>query len=135
MAPGSGSKKYEQPYSSRHVTENTADSIRADEPVFIRNFPRFLYALYKKQTPFTINLLTHIRSLRSDNKSSSRKSVSTNSPREATDTPASPTVKQAQPQQPNFKTLGAGAGNADNPSPMSSMPSDFEHIFHYSETQ
>lgn len=149
-------RRYEQPYSSRHVIADTRDSIRSEDPSYIRNFPRFLHILYRKQTPFNSTILATTRHA---TKSINRKSSSAKSPdirRPATPTEASNTAslrqqqqqqgqisltqanqtsaqqQQQPPQQPGFKTLGQAN---KSPTQMSAMPSDFEHIFHYSETQ
>lgn len=121
-------KRYVQPYNSRHVINNTTDSTRAEEQAYIKNFPRLLHALYRKQTPFNLNLLANVaRSSRFGvqqdykTRSSSRKSEPTRSA-ERTNDDLAITPKRNQ-QNTNFKTLA------------STVPSDFEHIFHYSETQ
>lgn len=140
MTKGAGNKKYEQPYSSRHVIHNSYDSIRADEPAYIKNFPRFLHTLHKKQTPFSLNLLAYINPLSEHLKherlrsSSSKKSVTAESPVEQISSAKSPTsaAKQAKKQRTGFKTMGQTTKKSPT---VSSMPSDFEHIFHYSETQ
>lgn len=129
-------KKYPQPYSSRHVISNTSDSVRADEPVYIRKFPRFLTALYNKQTPYNQNIVPSIRVAPSpeDEYTSSKKSLTSKSP-----------IRASSAQQRSFKTLGqtsvSGKTSQNNmitiksPTQISAIPSDFEHIFHYSETQ
>lgn len=125
----SGHKKYAQPYCSKYVTTNTVDPIRSDEPPFIRNFPRFLYQLYERQTAFSLTFLNTFKTRKS--KSASRKSMSTTkSPRQKTQT------QTQQQQQPGFKTIGQANKSNSTKSPTASMPaipSDFEHIFHYSE--
>lgn len=141
MTKGIGNKKYEQPYSSRHVIHNSYDSIRAYEPAYIKNFPRFLHTLYKKQTPFSSNLLANVRPLSEQltrqeplQRSTSKKSVTAdNSPQRVSSATTSPTsaMKLAK-KQTGFKTI---TRSTKSPAAMSAMPSDFEHIFHYSETQ
>lgn len=139
MTKGTGNKKYEQPYSSRHVIHNSYDSIRADEPAYIKNFPRFLHTLYKKQTPFSPNLLANMRPLsehlrNEPLRSTSKKSITADGPEERISSAKSPVsaVKHTK-RQTGLKTMTRTAKNS--PTPISSMPSDFEHIFHYSETQ
>lgn len=136
MPSGTSGKRYEQPYSSRNVTQNTVDPIRRDEPSYIRNFVRFLHSVFIKQTPFDLRLLAHIRTPtfeKNETKSASRKSVGSKSPDNVNSAPnAAKQPTRQQPQQTSFRTLGQNA--TKSPSPMSSMPSDFEHIFHYSET-
>lgn len=123
--PPTNHKRYEQPYSSKHVIHDTTDSIRADEPAYIKNFPRFLVNVYKKQTPFNTDILANIRPIinTTEPKSASRKSLATQSPERTIVSPPLPAA--------TFKTL---APATKSPSPLSTMPSDFEHIFHYSET-
>jgi len=129
MAPPPVGRKYDQPYSSRHVINNTCDSARNEEPIYIRHFPRFLHALYRRQTPVNSNLTLNPRSPSPlyEQKSKSRRSLASQSPDRAS------TPGRVVQQQGNFKTLGQGT--TKSPSPISTVPSDFEHIFHYSETQ
>lgn len=140
-------KKYPQPYSSSHVINNSSDGlIRADEPLYVRKFPKFLSKLYSKQVVFHPNNLPTVRiaasptaqvTLAIDDRSSSRKSLDIRSPARTT---------SASSQQTRFKTLGksadvgakiiqSGSPATKSPTHMSALPSDFEHIFHYSETQ
>lgn len=130
----SSRRRYEQPYRSKHVIHGTADSLRVEEPAYIKNFTRFVHALYKKQTPFHITVLDFIRPpISLDYRSVNRKQAST-SPERATRSPqVTPQQQRPDQQQAGFKTLGAKA--TKSPAPLSAMPSDFEHIFHYSETQ
>lgn len=144
-----GSRRYEQPYSSRHVLNDTTDSIRAQEPAYIKNFPRFLHLLYRKQTPFNSIIMATIQQATT---SRTKKSSSNRSPahtraaspiKEASNTASlrkslqqkSPKKSESnqQTQHVGFQTLGQRAKKS--PTQMSSVPSDFEHIFHYSETQ
>lgn len=119
--------KYAQPYSSRHVINNTKDFIRSEEPNYIRQFPRLLYALYKKQTPYAPAGANTNTSTRSPHEASTNKSTGSRTP-----SPVGANQQQAANQQ--FQTLGPNAGKSPSNN-MSTMPSDFEHIFHYSETQ
>lgn len=131
MTTGPHTRRYQQPYSSKHVVTNVTDPVRSEESAYIKVFPRLLGILYRKQTPYNPVAST-------EKKDSSRKSVTTTSIRKD-----APTQQAQQQQQPTplppppppvgFKTIGNVA--AKSPGPMSSMPSDFEHIFHYSETQ
>lgn len=129
-------RRYEQPYRSKHVIYGTPDSLRAEEPTYIKNFSRFVHALYRKQTPFNPIILEHILPANSiDFKSTSRKTVSVSPERARTESPQRPSrqrLDQHHQQKPGFKTLGPKA--TKSPAPMSAMPSDFEHIFHYSDT-
>lgn len=131
----SSRRRYEQPYRSKHVIYGTADSLRVEEPAYIKNFTRFVHALYKKQTPFHITILDYIRPpISLDSRSVNKKQVSISPERVTRCTQASAQQRpDQQQQQAGFKTLGAKA--TKSPAPLSSMPSDFEHIFHYSETQ
>lgn len=117
---------YEQPYSPRHVIDNTVDPLRADNALYIRRFPRFLYNLYRKQTPFNPRMIKRKLKLRTTprEKSPSVKASVSKSPEM--------TVSDSQP--PPFKTY-ATSSSAKSPAPgdMAAVPSDFEHIFHYSE--
>lgn len=150
------SKRYEQPYRSQHVLHNTKDSLRAEEPNYVKEFPHTLHVLYKKQVPFNPRRTPQSKSpariprpIKASmaqtakgpktpsyhtQPSTSRKSAeNTKSPTTNNNTNA--TTKESQYVQPNnFKTVG----NAPSKSPSTplsvSMPSDFEHIFHYSET-
>lgn len=126
----SNGKKYVQPYSSRHVVSNTHDSIRTDESSYIRNFPRLLHLLYRKQTPFHPAVLNTIKLL--SEKPVIRKSASAKT-LERTKTPSSQKTPHQQ-HQAGFKTIGKATTKSPTQQ-MSSIPSDFEHIFHYSETQ
>lgn len=136
MPQGSTPRKYPQPYSSRHVIDNTADTNRKDEPAYMRNFSRFVHAIYSRQTPFSIGLLAHIKASFSsrNTRSSSRKSISAKSADERTSSgQTNASTKPRSPQdQAGFRTLGQDAGRS--PTPLSTVPSDFEHIYHYSET-
>lgn len=129
MAPRSQNhKKYEQPYSSRYVTRNIEDSARADEAPYIRNFTRFIHLVYRKQTPFQVELLPYLagKNVTSPVPKSNSKSIS--------DKQAS--AKQVPDQQNSFRTMGPGAPKEKSPTnTMTTMPSDFEHIFHYSEME
>lgn len=117
-------KKYEQPYSSRCVTRNVEDSIRVDEAPYIKNFPYFLHLVYEKQTPFKLELLPYIGS-RNRPPSNSKRSQSGK---------VSPAKQASQPN--SFRTMGQEVLNEKSPtSPMPTVPSDFEHIFHYSEAE
>lgn len=139
-------KKYEQPYCSKHVVHNTKDAVRQNDPVFIRNFPRMLHLLYRKQTPFNSTVLNAMRQL-GESRSASRKSTSRGSPtspktsNEAAGSNQKTTHLHQQQQYshpPNFKTLAPKSAKSPTPTTnqqISAMPSDFEHIFHYSEAQ
>lgn len=124
MATTTGNKKYVQPYSSRYVTSNTVDPIRADEPPYIRNFPRFLYQIYEKQTAFSLTIMGTFKQANvRKSKSASRKSVSTRSPN-----------VRGQQDQSGFRTMGQSERTTKSPqNAVAAVPSDFEHIFHYSE--
>lgn len=119
-------KNYEQPYNPRHVIDNTVDSLRADNALYIRRFPRFLHNLLRKQTPFNPRMIKRKLKLRTAprEKSPSTKISVTRSPEV--------TVSDSQP--PAFKTF-ATSSSAKSPGPgeIAAVPSDFEHIFHYSE--
>lgn len=145
MAPAA--KKYQQPYSSRHVQQNTRDSIRSQEPPYIKNFPRFLHIIYNRQTPYNSAILAATRgAVKSAGKSRGSRSPSGNGQDSRRRSPSEKSIttrnQQQQEQQPaqqdpqqssGFKTLGAKAKSPT--AAISTMPSDFEHIFHYSETQ
>lgn len=155
-------KRYEQPYRSQHVLHNTKDSLRTEEPGYVRDFPQSLHLLYKKQIPYnprrtgqpksparipkpirtTMAKTTRGPKTPSYNAqpSATRKSLeNTKSPSENTNTNTNTntttnTTKDSQYTQPlNFKTVGAATKSPSAPLSVS-MPSDFEHIFHYSET-
>lgn len=152
MAP---SKNYQQPYSSRHVLNDTRDPIRSEDLAYIKNFPHFLHLLYSRQTPFDRTILITSRQMakssgRSDGKNKSpARSPQPRRPQSPAPPPATrdksatvsdtvtdkslQTQQQEKQQSAGFKTLGA---KAKSPTvAMSKVPSDFEHIFHYSETQ
>lgn len=139
MSAGPHPKKYPQPYNSKHVINSTSDLIRNDEPLYIKKFPKFLSTLYRKQVQFTPQASGSNRpspvAVTTEDRSSSRKSLVVS----PTNTISSSANQQ---QQTGFKTLGQIAATNRNiqittksPTQMSAMPSDFEHIFHYSETQ
>lgn len=146
MVQGVANRKYTQPYTSLHVIKNTPDPIRADEPAYIKNFPRFMNMIYKKQTPFHIDLLAHYRpphQVKSNTPTTMgapttlmesikivEKTIQSNKPT---------TIKSQQKQ--GFKTMAQNQQqelqqeNSKNLNQVTALPSDFEHIFHYSETQ
>lgn len=141
------SRRYEQPYSSKHVLHDTTDTIRAQEPAYIKNFPRFVHQLYKKQTPFNSIVLANLQAVSRNKTNSSRGQVASRSVainREASNnvaggrSQAHKSARQADPahqaQPAGFQTLGQKTTKSPQQQ-MSSVPSDFEHIFHYSETQ
>lgn len=134
MTTSQGSKRYEQPYSSRHVIHNTTDSIRADEPTYIRSFPRFLNSIFKKQTPFTLVILAHIRTPNATFYHETRPTIGLAKKSVTPRSPDTPTLANKQIQQ-GFKTIGSVAHKSPTPPPaqMTAVPSDFEHIYHYSE--
>lgn len=164
------SRKYEQPYSSKHVIRDTVDGIRSQEPAYIKNFPRILHQLFRKQTPLSSTILmtlyqpvatdagnsssgkspltnrvqatsTQSKKFKS-NTTSSRKSIRSKSPNQSSKQQQKqqsqpqneiPQASQQQKQPTGFQTLGGKTTKSQTQ--MSSVPSDFEHIFHYSETQ
>jgi len=144
--PPSGQKRYKQPYSSQHVQSNTTDPIRAYDPVYIRDFPKYLYKLYKSQTAFLKNQRSKAKqrnvvsaptSPSAENSASNNSLSQQNERTEKTSTRSmsvSPEPKNMTTQ--GFKTIGK---TTKSPNAMaaglSALPSDFEHIFHYSETE
>lgn len=139
MVQGATNKKYTQPYNSSHVIKNTQDPIRSDEPAYIKNFPRFLNMLYKKQTPFHIDLLVHYRPVQ-DKPTPITTRLDKNV--EKTLQSIRQTAIKSQQKQ-GFKTLIQNQqeqqeqpeASVKNTNQLTALPSDFEHIFHYSETQ
>lgn len=148
-------KKYEQPYRSQHVMHNTRDSLRSEEPSYVKEFPHTLHLLYKKQTPYTPRriLLGQVRSpisktirtsagqevtraLKSPQASTSRKSDEKAKSPAQTNRPLTPSAnKESTANQPlSFKTMGTITASKSPTQVSASIPSDFEHIFHYSET-
>lgn len=152
-------KRYEQPYRSQHVLHNTKDSLRAEEPSYVKEFPHTLHSLYKKQVPFNprktllpksparipkairASMAQTIKGPKTPSYSAqpsvSRKSAdNTKSPSTNTNTNTNTiTNKESQYVQPsNFKTVGTAPSKSPSTPLSVSMPSDFEHIFHYSET-
>lgn len=113
MMPGFINKRYAQPYGNKHIITDSTDTIREEDPPYIKNFPRFLHLLYRKQTPFSSDLLPHVKIQTERSRSRSFKS-----------------------EKQGFRTITQNKDNNESrsPAPLSTVPSDFEHIFHYSET-
>lgn len=153
------SKKYEQPYRSQHVLHNTKDSLRSEEPSYVKEFPQSLHLLYKKQTPYiprrlslsqprsplskplrtstgqdiTRTLKSPVQTTQtSSSRKSEEKTASPVSPNRAINIPATRESTSTQPL--SFKTMGTITASKSPAQVSASIPSDFEHIFHYSET-
>lgn len=123
----SPAKNYEQPYSSQHVINNTTDTLRSENALYLRRFPKILHTLYKKQTPFNPRLIKRKlkRSVAPPDRSPSARAVMSTK---------SPEVSSVSQPPVAFKTFGgASSSSAQSPAQISTVPSDFEHIFHYSE--
>lgn len=142
MPPPAGQRKnYEQPYSSKHVQANTNDPLRYADPYYIKIFPKYLNAVYRRQQPFNARFYKRTAASYNADPSTSENSHSPDNAMESSETrsPSSPQTNiknTANTPQHGLKTIG-GQSNSRSPSTsanqLSNMPSDFEHIFHYSE--
>lgn len=122
-----GSKRYEQPYSSRHVINKTTDSIRSEEPAYIKNFPKFVNLVYRRQPPFSVTQMNYIRQ---QNTNSTHETKHSNTLTRKSIGNRSPDVSPSRQQ--GFKTMGPTAHKSPT-TQITAVPSDFEHIYHYSE--
>lgn len=121
-----------QPATNRYIINNTVDASRAESPAYIKRFPRLLQALYRKQVPYAPNQ-SPIHETTPPQISAKVQAAGSIEPKPM----SNPRSDRSLPL--GFKTMGKiGANNEPNQTAsktsLSQVPSDFEHIFHFSET-
>lgn len=133
-----------RPDKSCYVLQNLSDPSRTLDPAFLRLFPLYVHQVYVKQLQYKYepSRSTAMNFAEQGAKDrhffGRRKSTETTQtidghPPVDTNAVAEDTRSHDSSQQNDLRIIKKGARN--NPqNNLSAMPSDFEHIFHYSET-
>lgn len=135
------SKKDLRPDTSYYVMQNLSDPSRASDPAFLKLFPFHIHKVFAKQPQYRYKPSKSSDARKGaepgakDRRSGSakkRKSVETTDG-QVTETNAEQTRSQDSAQKNDLRIVKKDAQN-NLQNNMSAMPSDFEHIFHYSDT-